>query len=664
MDLSTSRNSPVIDYTSNDFDGFKADLITYAQANYPDRWTDFNDDQFAVVFADVLGYIHDMLHYQLNATLRECFAATVMRRQNLINIGKMLDFEPDPPESAVVDMEVTLNAAGAYPFTITKEDNLFSNGNTLGDEIFFSPANAVEVAAYPVGGKVTVPCIEGERFTNQLIGVSNGLPNQRWQYPQDGVVLSSVSIVVGSETWTRVTNLINSSSTDKHYKLVYNDENQVFVLFGDGIYGAVPANAAEIHSDFRVGGGQRGNLNFNTITTLAANHANIISVTNPEKSAEGTNAQSMKAARNAIPASLKTLERAVTTDDYADLALRVSGVAKARATAGLPRGSRVVSIIAAPSGGGDPSASLKSDITSYLSTRKMVTNRVRVTGPVYKNIRLQILFHVDNQFRASETSQTVRNSIINNAGTGLLDFSQLDFGAITKDANGNPDLLLAQTRLQGYFESLDSIGLDRAEIQRFDVIPQARARAEGNNGSGEIEDASIILNGNQKRREFYVLLKSATQYAVYERIVGFVTGMTDNVMTDDTKIFDLEGISDFAGYKLNPQRGSSGEVTVASADDQNVNITSTSSLFTLTEIGAEYYLYHPTPTLVTVGDEFESADGSVKFTLTAGATPFISGDAFYVDIFPVISDIRLREDEYPQLLEANFTTRSSGGSRV
>ncbi len=663
-DLSTTRNSPVVDYTSVDFDGMKADLITYAQANYADRWTDFNDDQFAVVMVDILSYLHDLLHYQLNAILRETFAATVLRRQNLIHIGKIYDYEPTPPKSSYVDLKMTLDPSGTYPFPISKDDQ-FSNGNSEGDEVFFSPVSDTTVLAYAPGG-ITVSCVEGERWSNQLIGVSNGNPNQRWQFPQDSVVVDSISISVSAATWTKANknNFVYSRSTDTHFRVVYDDEGHVFALFGDGVYGAVPPNSAQIRSTFRVGGGARGNLNVGTVETIVSAHPSIISVTNPERASGGENVQSLKVARNALPASLKTLDRAVTTQDYADIAVTVSGVAKARSAPGLPPGSRTIKVIIAPSGGGAPTASLKSNALATFKIKKMVTNRVRMYGPIYKPMRLHILLHVNPSYRAADVNQAVRQGIVNVAGTGLLDFGQLDFAGVGKDTSGNPEMLLAQTRLQGHFDRLATIGLDRAEVQRLDVIPQARARDEGNAGNGIISDSSIMLSGKQRRREFYVRLTSATTYQVYERIIGFVSGMTDSVLSDDTKIFSEEGIVSFAGYKLVPYRGSSTTLDVAGASDQDITISSASSLFTLTEVGAEYYLYNPTPVSVAVGSEFTSVDGTVKFTLTAGPTPFISSDSFTLDIFPEISDIRMRDDEYPQLSEANFVSRTSGGARV
>jgi Baseplate J-like protein len=660
-DLTTSRSSPVVDYTTGDFDGFKADLIAYAQAKFPDRWTDFNDDQIGVALLETECYGLDLLNYQLNSSLRELFVPTVLRRQNLIYLGRPYDFEPTDYLSATVDLEVTLDPAGTYPFTL-EQDNQFSNGNSEGDEIFFSPSASSIVAAYTP--TISVECIEGERWTNQPIGVSNGTPNQRWQLPQDAVIPDSISVLVGAEQWTKAerNNLNYSASTAKNYRIITTDDRQSFIVFGDGVYGQIPSLGTSIYASFRVGGGKRGNLNAGTIETLVSTHPNIVSVTNPARSSGGDDPQSMRSAKNAIPASLRTLERAVTESDHVDLALQVAGVAKARVAAADSLGSRIITLIIAPIGGGQPSLALKNAVIAYFKDRKMVTSRVRSRAPIYRDLRLSVLLHVNASFRTLAVKQAVRQSVTNVNGTGLLDFAQLDFAAVAKTSEGGEELLLAQTRLQGFFDRLAGAGLDRAEITQCDIIPIARPRLTGNVGTGDIP--AISLSGRQRRREFHVEVTSASTYRVYERIIGRVTSLTDTTLGDDTKNFDEEGINDYAGYRLTPSRESSLSVNVTSASGQEIQTNGGTSLFALTSTDSEYFLFAPNPPQIAIGDEYVSSDSAVRFTLTDGATPFINGDSFFIDVFPTVGDIRLRDDEYPVLSEVNFITRTSGGARV
>jgi len=661
-DLSIRRVSPVVDYTSMDFDALKADLIAYAQAKYPDRWTDFNDTQWAVVFLEMQCYIGDLLTYNLNSMLREAFTGAAVRKANVEAFARTIGMELTYPVSSTTTLRVSLNPLGAYPFTLTKVDNKFSNGSTE-DEVIFQPISDTVVAAYPGVGYVDVSAIEGERFDAYLVGVGTGAANQKWQFPQDSIVFDSVSITVGGVGWTRVLNLVMQASTAQVYRLIRDDEGFLFILFGDGIHGAKPGSGVEIRGTFRQGGGKRGNLNKTAITTVVSAHSNVTGVTNSQVEATGgDNEQTLASAKQAIPGFLSTNDRAVSLPDYEAMANKVSGVKKSRASLDVIPGSNVVRLIVAPTGGGSPSSTLKKNVSSAFIGKKGHAARVKVFGPTYKDLRLQLLAHINPAVRATDGELTLKNGLLNSAGTGLLDFDNLDFEAVVSTGEAE-EYLLAQTRFQNYFATLKTKGIDRVEIERMDIDPVARIRDEGNTGDGTV--GSIILNDLQRRREYYILLVSSAQYHVYERIVGRVSYLSDTELTDTGKQFDSEGVVSFAGYKLAPYRTASSLVDVASASDTDIVLaTGSPSLFAMTQPQAEYYTYSPTPTVVTVGSQYTSPDGSVKFTLAAGATPFLAGDSLYLDVYPKESDIRLRPDEYPRLTSANLTIRTSGGLRL
>jgi hypothetical protein len=665
-DLSTGRAGPVVDFTSADFDSINDDLTTYAQATFSDRWTDFNPNQFAVVFKELIAYVGDQLTYMVNSEIRETFAATVIRRQNLANIGKGLGYTLPGAVSATVSLVLTLNPLSSYPITILRTDQYSTQGSGT-SQVNFHPLVDTVVASYPAGGTVTILAAEGTFYEQVLIGVSTGAPNQRWQLPQTGVDPTTLSVVVSASTWTATTNLATSVSTAQVFKIVSTDDGNTFVLFGDGVFGAVPPLNAQITATFNVGGGQRGNQGAGAITVKTAVNSAVLSVTNPAASTGGSDVESMYAARNGILASLSTQQRWVTPLDYQNGISSIAGVANVRASGG-PSGSRVIQAWVAPSGGGAPTPALLSTISAVAQPNKMIGNKLRLYPPFYKAVRLNVLLHINSSFRAQDVAPAVRAGVINPQLSGFLDFPQLNFGAVTFDANGNPELLLSQTRLQSYFASLSSSGLDRAEIQQLDVMPVARAPQSGNTGNGSV--TNITTTSRQRRRQYFVLLTSASAFTVYERLVGQVTGLTDLVLSDANQIFDNESVPTgtsgyFNGWKLAPDATSSTLVAVTGAAGSYVTTSSLSSLFSLTEIGSNYYLYNPAAlTGVVGGAAYTSTDGAVSFQVTAGTSRFVAGDSFIIDVFPLVGDILMAVDEYPQLLDANFVTRTSGGSRA
>jgi hypothetical protein len=355
----------------------------------------------------------------------------------------------------------------------------------------------------------------------------------------------------------------------------------------------------------------------------------------------------------------------VTPSDHAELALTVAGVAAAVGLPG-PAGSRTTKVIVAPTGGGVPTDALKSSVLSVFVGKKMGGTRPKVYAPRYRDLSARFLLHVNGNYDPVEVKNSFRRLLTNEDGTGLFQFSQLGFKAKAEDGT----CLLSSTRLQNAFDEI--AGLERLETQKLTVTPSPRERESGNAGDGTI--TNLVLTGNQRRREYKVVLLSSTTAAVYERILGEVRGLTDSVLTDTVADFDTEllgqiddygGNQDWTGWKLVPLRSSSTYVDVVSAVGQDITVSSAASLFTLTTIGAEYYLFNPAYTEVTVGTgTYYSPDNHVSFKLTAGSDPFVSGDEIYLDVYPEVSDIILREDEYPQFADADIITRTTGGSRI
>lgn len=652
-DLTVARAAPVADYTGLDQSSIERQLTAYAPG------TEYKGT------IRLMGFLGDMLAYMIDSHVRELYSATARRPGNMRNIAQPSGYVMPTPESSTVQLEYTLDPNAQYPLAFTVTDQ-FSNGSTT-DEVIFQPLNPVDVPSYPAGGLLLVDCIEGERYANRLLLISNGGANQRAQFPQDTVVQSSVVLAVAGVLWAPVLSWSGQSGTAQVYRLLYDSSGHVFAEFGDGNFGAVPPSGARIVSTFRAGGGERGNLDVGTVTTIVRADPAVLSVTNLGKSSGGENAQSVKAARYAIPAFVSTLRRAVSSADHAKLATTFAGVAKAFADKRGLQGTRRIRLIVAPTGGGAPTHTLRNALAHFFRTSKMVASDVEVTGGfVYKDVQVQFLLYVNKNYKATVVNEAVRRFFVNSAGSGKFDFDQLAPAGVEVNSTDDADLqlLLGLTRIQGFFDKdLKAAGVDRVVIEKFTVRPSARAREQGNAGNGVVADASISVNGLQRRREYYVRMTSASQFNVVERVVGYVSSLTDYSLVDDAKDFSNEGITSFAGYRVAPRRSSTAALAVSSLYGQIIGVTA-AGMYGLTAVGEEYYLFNPAGSTGLVNTPFVTADGSVAFTVSTGSTPFLAGDAFSIDVFPPVSDIRLRGDEYPQVTSANLTTRTTGGAKT
>jgi hypothetical protein len=58
---------------------------------------------------------------------------------------------------------------------------------------------------------------------------------------------------------------------------------------------------------------------------------------------------------------------------------------------------------------------------------------------------------------------------------------------------------------------------------------------------------------------------------------------------------------------------------------------------------------------------WESDDGTVRFAIVAGSTPFAIGDRLYVDTYPAASDLNLRKEDFPTIDVSDVTVYPIGG---
>lgn len=649
-------------YLAADYDTIRADLMAWAKANYSEKWTDFSDGHISVFLLDLAAYLGDLLAYQGNATVREANATSAVRLESVRNISRGLGHVLPEADSAQVDLLLTLDPGGTYPLTLSTTD-VVSNGNDQ-DPVLFSPLVETTITAAEAladGYTVTVAFQEGAEYSNVLLGLADGLPGLAMLLPAESVLVSSVEVTVAGTEWTRVDHLAASDGASQHF-VVRRREGAVYVIFGDGEFGAVPADTSQVRATFRVGGGLRGRLGASTIETIVSLPATVLSVTNPAAANGGRNEPSLRQARASLQASLVTLKRAVTVDDHARLARVVEGVADAVAQASAQK-TNVVKLWVAPAGGGAPTGALKNAVSAYLFDKKMVGKTVQILDPHYVDLDVEVLLHVSPRAKAVDVQEAAKATLINPNGTGLLDFSQLGFGGF--DENREP--LITQDLLRKRLGTLAPRGLMRSEIRRLTTIPVARPRSSGNTGNGTV--GSIQLDNKRRRREYYILFTSAVNFQVTCRVVGKVSNITATALQDETldQEEEFNALNSFNLGSLCPDRRKTTTVALGvSPDTQTFLKTSGASLFTLTEVGADYYAELPIGIAGTVGVPwfFELGAMTLGFTIAAGSTPFIAGDSFTLQTYPYAGDITLDFDEYPQLLSANLTLVTSGGSKV
>lgn len=165
------------------------------------------------------------------------------------------------------------------------------------------------------------------RAASETIGSSSGAPNQSFTTAKDHFVWGSETVYADGELWTRVSNFLNSASTDKHYTVELGANERASIVFGDGVSGRIPTlGTNNITGTYRYGADTDGNVGSNTVTIDKSGLSYVSSVFNPRNAsgwsqAEGSTEASLERAKANGPASLRVKEVALSPDDAITLAI-------------------------------------------------------------------------------------------------------------------------------------------------------------------------------------------------------------------------------------------------------------------------------------------------------------------------------------------------------
>ncbi|MGD2115921.1 MAG: baseplate J/gp47 family protein, partial [Acidobacteriota bacterium] len=212
-----------------------------------------------------------------------------------------------------------------------------------------------------------VPAGHGETRPEKVLGSGDAArSNQRFVLREEGVsfvadatqpsgVRAAVTVRVGGRAWEQVANLRDSRPADAHYAIRMTEEGHLAVELGDGRHGRrLPTGGNNVRIRFRVGTGLAGNLAAGSLTKAARPHRLVGAVRQPLAATGGNDMEDVRSLKENAPASVLTLERAVSVSDLSHLAARQSSVWQARAfpvPTALSRRESVEVVVVPPDGG-------------------------------------------------------------------------------------------------------------------------------------------------------------------------------------------------------------------------------------------------------------------------------------------------------------------------
>ncbi|CAB4128648.1 Cadherin-like beta sandwich domain containing protein [uncultured Caudovirales phage] len=347
------------------------------------------------------------------------------------------------PKGSQVQAQVTVNGVQKNVIFSTVAENALQYGETSstvvakqGEDISLRAANA-KANTYDKAG--------------EQIGTSDGSPDQKFSLLETAVDMYSIQVYVQRgndwEEWTKVEYVMDFGPTDKVFSARQEANGKVYIYFGDGIAGAIPDNTSVIKAVYIAGGGVIGNVAAETITqwnaipgltTLEANNIiNNVSVTNLSEAFGGVDPETNDSIRRNAPKALRTLSRAVTLEDFSNLALSVSGVGKASAYAAV---SSSVTVYVGPIASDESSTLypgfvgteesdqlilLRQAVADFLADKTQIGTTVTVSPPEYTRVQLTIQYAKSGSYSDSTVQYNLKKALTTGFGYNYTSFGDV-----------------------------------------------------------------------------------------------------------------------------------------------------------------------------------------------------------------------------------------------
>jgi hypothetical protein len=274
-----------------------------------------------------------------------------------------------------------------------------------------------------------------DSIAGELIGSSSGEPDQLFVLKETVVDAATIQVYVerGSlfEEWTAVTHIEDYGPNASVFSVSIDAEENVSIKFGDGVSGYIPTLNARIKARYIAGGGPIGNIPAFAISSIYAVPGSVdeatimssISVTNTTEATGGSFPESSDSIRFNAPKALRALNRAVTLEDFENLALSIPQVGKAKAIATTPTSIGLyiapereeLSLDTTPgviAGVATTELTLLQNLVStFMSDKIQIGATVSMLTPIYTDVYVAVSFTKYPQYSSTTISNSIKSVI-------------------------------------------------------------------------------------------------------------------------------------------------------------------------------------------------------------------------------------------------------------
>ena len=472
-----NKRADYVNFAAADFETIKASLIEYLFAVYPEDYSNFSESDIGIMLLELVAYMGAVVSYKSDAVASENFISTVKTRNNLQKLLELIGVKmkgpssssargqltwasdpEDPPEAQVATIVFQpANRTFSVPspedgapvsFSIYKldsNDNIEDIKNADDSITFYGATDSANGDPGPSSVYTGMALVEGSLVKES--GSFDGLETVKSiRLGESPVIEKSARVFVTSYAtedsaatgvYLEVDRLFSASGpTDKIFEVVYDNNYNATLVFGEGTLGQAPPTGAAYTVSYRVGGGSRGNMNKEVINVIAIDdNENNWRLENTTPFTGGTNAETMAQARRYAPYTFKAQDRLVTLEDYQAFTTQFissqgekgKGIA---ATRDAFSSANIIDVYVLQKATelqfqkGSPA--FKNNLLTQINNKKMLTDQVVVNDGLVRTLDLTITLHIEREFKDLETEikQTASQQVLSYFAIDNTDFGR------------------------------------------------------------------------------------------------------------------------------------------------------------------------------------------------------------------------------------------------
>ena len=329
--------SPIVNFTSLDYDQIRASLQDYLRANSNFTDYDFEGSNLSVIL-DLLAYNTYTNAFIGNMLSNEVFLDSATLRENAVAAAREIGYLPRSATAARANISFFVDTSNfSYrPVSLTLKKGLVCSSTAFGNESYtFAIPNDITV---PVVNNIAafdnIEVVEGSFLINSFTVQTSP---QRYILDNPNIDTSTISVSVKDNSnasngykYTFADNLLNVNSTSKIFFLQEVEDQRYELIFGDDVFGVALKNQNFIEVSYVTTNGSAANgvsfFSFNG--RILDNNQNIVTsgislITTNISASGGKEIESVNSIRNLAPKNYAAQGRCVTAEDYEAIIPRI-----------------------------------------------------------------------------------------------------------------------------------------------------------------------------------------------------------------------------------------------------------------------------------------------------------------------------------------------------